>query len=46
MRNTKIVNGLAVVGALIIIFGVTSAANQAFAASAAADLNPGVSTTI
>jgi len=46
MRNNKFVNALAIVGALIILLGVTSAANQAFAAEAGTSLNSGVPTSI
>lgn len=45
MKNSKWVNGLALVGALIIIFGVGSAANQAFAATLSTNLNSSISTT-
>lgn len=37
MNSSKIINRLALLGAIIVIFGVGSAANQAFAASV--DLN-------
>jgi hypothetical protein len=38
MKSNRLVNGLALVGALIVIFGVGSAANEAFAASPEAGL--------
>jgi hypothetical protein len=44
MENRKIVNKLAVVGALIVILGVGSAASEAFARPADARLNSEVST--
>lgn len=44
MENRKIVNKLAVVGALIVILGVGSAASEAFARPTDAHLNPEVST--
>jgi hypothetical protein len=46
MRNNKFVNALALVGALIILLGVSSAANEAFAATPETNLNSEVSTAI
>lgn len=46
MRNSKFVNGLALVGALIVILGVSSAANNAFAAPVDASLISSISTTL
>lgn len=46
MRNNRFVNALALVGALIILLGVTSAANEAFAATPATNLKFEVSTSI
>jgi hypothetical protein len=45
MRNSKLVNVLAIVGALIVILGVGSAANRAFAAPLDAGLISNVTTT-
>ncbi len=39
MNSRNIVNGLAVLGALLVILGVTSAASSAFAASPVTQLN-------
>ena len=38
MKTNKFINRLALVGALIVIFGVGSAANQAFASTAGTHL--------
>jgi len=46
MRNSKFVNALALFGALIILLGVTSAANEAFAATPETNLNFEASTSI
>ena len=46
MNTNKFINRLAVVGALVIIFGVGSAANQAFAGTANSTLNSGTSTAL
>ena len=45
MRNNKFVNALALAGALIILLGVTTAANEAFAATPEMNLNSEVSTS-
>ena len=45
MRNSKLVNALAIIGALIVILGVGSAANRAFAAPLDTSLISGVTTT-
>ena len=39
MKDSKIINGLALLGVLIVILGVTSAANQALAGAAGTGLN-------
>lgn len=44
MTSSRIINRLALLGALIVIFGVGSAANQAFAASV--DLNSETATAL
>ena len=46
MNKNKFINRLALVGALIVIFGVGSAANQAFAATSGDHLNSGTTTAI
>ena len=46
MRNNRFVNALALVGVLIILLGVTSAANEAFAATPETNLNFEASTSI
>ena len=44
MNTKKLINRLALVGALIVIFGVGSAANQAFATTSGEPLNSGATT--
>ncbi len=44
MTSSRIINRLALLGAIIVIFGVGSAANQAFAASI--DLNSETATAL
>ena len=44
MNTSRIINRLALLGALVVIFGVGSAANQAFAATN--DLNSGTTATL
>ena len=44
MNTKKLINRLALVGALIVIFGVGSAANQAFATTSGKPLNSAVTT--
>ena len=44
MNTSRIINRLALLGALLVIFGVGSAANQAFAATI--DLNSGTTATL
>ncbi len=44
MRTNKLINGLALLGALIVMVGVSSAANQAFAAGTDAGLNSSLET--
>lgn len=39
MRDSKFIDGLALLGVLIVILGVTSAANQALAADSEPGLN-------
>ncbi len=49
MRNTRFENSLAVLAALVVIFGVTSAANDALAedlSTLESTLNPEVSTSV
>ena len=46
MNTNRFINRLALVGALIVIFGVGSAANQAFASTASGPLNSGASTAL
>ena len=46
MNTNKFINRLALVGALIVIFGVGSAANQAFAQTTGTDLNSSASTAL
>ena len=46
MKSNRLVNGLAVVGALIVILGVGSAANKAFAAPSDAGLKFATQTTV
>lgn len=45
MKSRKIENGLAVLAALIVLFGVSSAANMALADEAGPSLKTAVSTT-
>lgn len=46
MNTNKFINRLALVGALIVIFGVGSAASQAFAGTTAGHLNSETTTTL
>ena len=46
MNTNRFINRLALVGALIVIFGVGSAANQAFASTAGNHLNSGATTAL
>ena len=46
MKSNKLINGLALAGALVIIFGVGSAANLAFAATTTTSLNSSVSAAL
>lgn len=46
MNTNRFINRLALVGALVVIFGVGSAANQAFASTANGPLNSGTSTAL
>jgi len=46
MNRDKLINRLALVGALIVIFGVGSAATQAFAGTVSHDLNSCASTAL
>jgi len=46
MNTNKFINRLALVGALIVIFGVGSAANQAFASTADTHLNSTATTAL
>ena len=46
MKTNKVINRLALIGALIVIFGVGSAANQAFATTVGEHLNSGVTTAL
>ena len=46
MNTNKFINRLALVGALIVIFGVGSAANQAFARTAGSHLNSAAATAL
>ena len=46
MNTNKFINRLALVGALIVIFGVGSAANQAFAQTTGEHLNSSATTAL
>ncbi len=46
MKSNKLINGLALAGVLVIIFGVGFAANQAFAATTTTSLNSSASATL
>lgn len=46
MKDSKIINGLALLGVLIVLLGVTTAATEALGAQPGTDLNSEVSASI